>query len=74
MITQDELLKLRENLPKNHLSTIHSRLNGKFSKSLIEKVLRGTRNNDIIIEYAIELAHQDKIKKAALQERIHSLT
>ena len=74
MITQNELVKIRENLPSNHLKTLFETLDGKFSISLIEKVLRGDRSNDHILEAAIELAHQNQCKKIALQERINTLT
>ncbi|MBE0663785.1 MAG: hypothetical protein IH597_15120 [Bacteroidales bacterium] len=74
MITQDELIKIRENLPSNHLKTLFETLKGQWSKSLIEKVLRGDRNNDEILDAAIELAHINQCKKIALQERINTLT
>jgi hypothetical protein len=74
MITQDELIKIRENLPKNHLKALYNMLNGKWSKSLIEKVIRGERNNEEILEAAVELAHHNQCKIIALQERINTLT
>ena len=74
MISQDELIKIRENLPSNHLKTLFETLKGQWSKSHIEKVLRGERSNDQILEAAVELAHQNQCKKIALQERINTLT
>jgi len=73
MITQEELKQVRDNLPTNYLATLHEKLALKWSKSLIEKVLRGDRNNDDIIMAAIELAEETRSKKIALKERINTL-
>ena len=73
MITHEELLKVKENLPQNHLSILYDRMNGRWSKSFIGKVLRGERNNDDIIFAALELAEETLCKKIALKERINTI-
>jgi hypothetical protein len=73
MITLDDLKTVRENLPTNHLNTLYERLNRKWSKSLIEKVLRGDRNNDDVIMAALDLAEETRCKKIALKERINTI-
>jgi uncharacterized protein YaaW (UPF0174 family) len=74
MISQEDLQKIKENLPSSYVNTLYEKLDGRKSRSLIEKVLRGDRNNDDIIEAAVELAHETQLKKAALKERINTLT
>lgn len=74
MISQKDLLKIRGNLPKAYAKTLEKRLKGQYSKSLIEKVVYGKRDNEDIIEAAIELAQETQNKKAALLERINTLT
>ncbi len=73
MITTEKLKMIKENLPQYHLKRLFQNLNGKYSISLIEKVLNGKRNNEEVLEAAVELAHQHQARKTALQERIASI-
>jgi hypothetical protein len=67
-----ELDKLKKKLPKRFRMILWTRLN-KYSLSSIDAVLRGDRNNDEIIDAAINLAeeHQNELKSRL--EKINSL-
>lgn len=68
---------LRKNLPNDYIKRIYERMNKKYSWSMIQKTLYGERNNDEIIEAAIQLAEETKAekiqKKLDLENRINAI-
>ena len=71
-MTTRELEKLRDKLPPKFADELHRRLSNQ-TISNIRAVLRGSHNNDEIIDAAIALAeeHQNNIK--ARSEKIRQL-
>ena len=54
------LKKLRLALPKGWAQIITERLNDEFSPVTVQKVIYGQRNNEKILDLAIELAREKK--------------
>jgi hypothetical protein len=71
MINIEELKKLRESLPKDFASQIESKTG--LSPSTIYKVIAGERNNTKIIDAAIDLAKEQKIKLELQKQAIGKL-
>lgn len=70
-LDKKSLKVLVEALPTDAVTQISERVN--YSKSLIQKVLAGTRHNVEILEAAIEVAKETKEKKEALRNEIMEL-
>jgi hypothetical protein len=56
---------LRQILPKGYAKAIYERMNGKYSDSLIRKVIYGERKNDEILNEA--LSYLEDIKKEEIK-------
>lgn len=67
----EELQKLKLSLPKNHLDELSLRTG--FSKTYIWQVLNGERNNVEIIDQAIVLAKEEKLKEEKRKEEVANL-
>jgi hypothetical protein len=57
-MTQIDLEKLKNSLPKNYIDTLSERTG--FSRSYVCSVINGDRNSLTIIDAAIELAKEEK--------------
>lgn len=73
MICQSEIEKLKVLLPKNFIKVLHTKLNKKYSESLIQKVLSGQRSNSAILDAAIEIAENFKKAQESTKSRIRRL-
>jgi septin family protein len=67
----NDLIKLKTALPKNHLVELHKIT--KYSKTYIWQVLAGERENDQIIDAAIELAKENKEKIESRKSELANL-
>ena len=70
-MSTEQLQKLRESLPKKHLDILSKRTG--FSTVYIWQVLNGERNNNVIIDAAIELAKEEKANLELRAQAIESL-
>jgi len=70
-MTRSELLKLKSSLSHGSLAIIAKRK--KKSVSLVTHVLNGERNNDAIIDCAINLAKEQKAAREARSAEIANL-
>ncbi|MFZ4546479.1 MAG: hypothetical protein ACOYN4_03550 [Bacteroidales bacterium] len=66
-----ELIKLRNSLPFGALSELSIRT--KKSKSMVTQVLKGKKNSNLIIDEAIKLAKEEKIKRETRSVEISNL-
>jgi hypothetical protein len=64
---------LRKALRTDGIKKIQERFQGQVTTNYIYKVLNGTRNDDEILEAAIEVAREEKEKKDALKAKILEL-
>ncbi|MGQ1890621.1 hypothetical protein ACT29H_09285 [Thermophagus sp. OGC60D27] len=70
-MTKKELKKLRNELPRGY-GRILSEITGKHFNA-VYRALKGETNSPEIIQAAINLAKQEKEKKAKIQKQIKSL-
>jgi hypothetical protein len=70
-LNTDELKKLRDKLPNKYAETLAESTG--FSKSLIYAVLAGHRQNDEIMECALELATANSEKRKNHKHRVKEI-
>lgn len=66
-----QLKKLKNKLPTGAISEIAQKIG--LSNATVSSVLSGKRNNEKVIEMAIEIAEQANRKRNEFSERIESL-
>lgn len=67
----EELEKLKNSLPGNHLAELSKRTG--FSQMYVWQVLNGSRNNNEIVDAAIALAKEEKRRCSKRQKEIANL-
>ena len=70
-MTTEELIKLKNSLPKNYLDKLHESTG--FSRPYICQVINGERKNFEIIDAAIILAKEEKIVRENRKSEVESL-
>ncbi|MGE4567894.1 MAG: hypothetical protein AB7C90_01755 [Bacteroidales bacterium] len=65
---------ITDNLPRNYVLTAWETLNRKFSKSYIQKVATGARNNLEIMEVLIDIARKYRISLEQISKSIADLS
>lgn len=65
--------ELVKKLPKGWLSTLAFELDH-YSKSYIQKVVYGQRNNIEILNAAVDLANKEELKVQRLEQKLKNLT
>ena len=70
-MTQEQLSKLRKNLPSRYILILTKRTN--FSQSTIYKVLHGERENHEVMTAAINLASEHQTKLENQKKEIEQL-
>lgn len=66
-----QLKKLKNKLPTGAISEIAQKIG--LSNATVSSVLSGKRNNEKVIEMAIEIAEQANRKRSEFSDRIESL-
>jgi hypothetical protein len=70
-MNNSELIKLKNSLPFGSISELSIRT--RKSKSLVCQVLKGQKNSDLIIDEAIKLAKEEKVKRELRSAEISNL-
>lgn len=70
-MTKKELAKLRKNLPTRYLDELAKRTG--MSTSTCSKVLNGHFNSDVVLQAALDLAHETKEKNSSFRKGIKKL-
>jgi hypothetical protein len=73
VLSEQNRNRLKKNLPPKWLKTLETDFQGRYSRSYIEKVVRGSGTNIEILEAAIELAEKNKKTVERIRQKLNGL-